>query len=435
MELWTPCSVANSPNYCYKLFLEINHNFDLKEKKKKVKLDFLVLSYVECKKYSYVNLKIINKLSFQCFSYTYSRKYGLIMNTTAFIVLSATPVNATSMSVYLRVLAITDNGVLLFNFAVGVSRSQSSVVNRLYLDNQWLCGTHKVMIEIFFLLSTWMVVALTMERLMVVSCPFKLGFRLNARSAAIIVIILCSALFPIGLTKLQYAGFEVDSSFEYQACNFGTPKDWDEFLYVYIAMTTWVPLFFIIFCNLCLLTQIRNSVEARSNMTATNGGVTESVPPKTHKTTRTLLLLSATYVVLLLPLAIVETIEIYWDVVLEKQPESDRLLYIEWLKEKILLKRCRGLCFALYQWNFAINFLLYCLSGKKFRHEVIVLMHQCWLLIHPKKTCIKTQKHTSTNKIGCSRTAVLSPRSLNLSHNMCLGGHHYNKSTEKHHEV
>jgi len=40
------------------------------------------------------------------------------------------------------------------------------------------------------------------------------------------------------------------------------------------------------------------------------------------------------------------------------------------LQEKMLLKWCRGLFFHIYHWNFAINFFLYYLTGKKFRGVV-----------------------------------------------------------------
>jgi len=40
------------------------------------------------------------------------------------------------------------------------------------------------------------------------------------------------------------------------------------------------------------------------------------------------------------------------------------------LQEKMLLKWCRGLFFHIYHWNFAINFFLYYLTGKKFRSVV-----------------------------------------------------------------
>lgn len=40
------------------------------------------------------------------------------------------------------------------------------------------------------------------------------------------------------------------------------------------------------------------------------------------------------------------------------------------LQEKMFLKWCRGLFFHIYHWNFAINFFLYYLTGKKFRSVV-----------------------------------------------------------------
>lgn len=40
----------------------------------------------------------------------------------------------------------------------------------------------------------------------------------------------------------------------------------------------------------------------------------------------------------------------------------------------MLLKWCRGFCFHIYHWNFAINFFLYYLTGKKFRDRVICII-------------------------------------------------------------
>lgn len=93
-----------------------------------------------------------------------------------------------------------------------------------------------------------------------------------------------------------------------------------------------------------------------------------------HHISRTLSAVSTVYLILLLPLGIVETLELYWDVVLVLPPptkESETTEYVHWLEEKMLLKWCRGLCFHIYHWNFAINFFLYYLTGEKFRGIVL----------------------------------------------------------------
>lgn len=42
----------------------------------------------------------------------------------------------------------------------------------------------------------------------------------------------------------------------------------------------------------------------------------------------------------------------------------------------MLFKWCRGLCFHIYHWNFAINFFLYYLTGKKFRDAVTKMLKE-----------------------------------------------------------
>lgn len=54
---------------------------------------------------------------------------------------------------------------------------------------------------------------------------------------------------------------------------------------------------------------------------------------KTNKRSRTLLAVSMVYLILLLPLGIVETLELYWDVILIKYPEKnikENKQYINW---------------------------------------------------------------------------------------------------------
>lgn len=54
-----------------------------------------------------------------------------------------------------------------------------------------------------------------------------------------------------------------------------------------------------------------------------------------HHTFKTLFVVSTVYLVLLLPLGIVETLELYWDVVLIKFPNTEikkKTEYIHWYK-------------------------------------------------------------------------------------------------------
>lgn len=100
----------------------------------------------------------------------------------------------------------------------------------------------------------------------------------------------------------------------------------------------------------------------------------------THRMLGLLLTVSITTLVFMFPLGIVETFELYWDVVLIKKPSAQgpaRQQYIKWQQEKLLLKWVRGLFFSIYQWTFSTNFFLYCLTGRKFRKSARKYFENC----------------------------------------------------------
>lgn len=58
---------------------------------------------------------------------------GLTMNTLSFLVLNSSPLCHTSLSVFLRALAVSDNGALIFNFATGLGRGHFPSFSKLYM--------------------------------------------------------------------------------------------------------------------------------------------------------------------------------------------------------------------------------------------------------------------------------------------------------------
>ncbi|XP_015184275.1 PREDICTED: uncharacterized protein LOC107070515 isoform X3 [Polistes dominula] len=214
---------------------------------------------------------------------------GVILNTVSFTILNAPVSGDSSLSLYLKALAISDNGALIFNYAVGIAKSQFTFVNDLFMNSKFLCDTSSVTMELFQFTSTWLVVSLTWARVSAIIFPFEAHSSNPDRSAIISVTTLTCVSFIISLTKL-YSG--------------------------------------------------------------------------------------------------VETLELYWDVILIKYPENnikENKQYINWLEEKMLLKWCRGLFFHLYHWNFACNFFLYYLTGEKFRSVVIQKLIDCKIILTSTK--------------------------------------------------
>ncbi|XP_067000594.1 uncharacterized protein [Anabrus simplex] len=189
---------------------------------------------------------------------------GLILNTIAFLVLNGSHPND-NFSIYLRALAVSDNGALIFNYGVGLLRAHIPQVGRWYLDYWWLCDMHKVTVDLFFFTSAWLIVTLTWERLLVVRCPFGGMFHSTTGSACFRVVFLVVVLLLFTLSKIKFSGFEQDSVMGYQPCE-DTEEIKETAIYLYTAVSIWLPLTLVVCGNMNLLFQIRKSVYNRSKL-------------------------------------------------------------------------------------------------------------------------------------------------------------------------
>ncbi|KAK6641004.1 hypothetical protein RUM44_012703 [Polyplax serrata] len=236
-------------------------------------------------------------------------------------------------------------------------------------ENVWLCGANKILVDVFLFYSTWLVVGLTVKRLLVIGCPMKFSFKCSVKRAKRVVYSIGLSSFSIACLKLKYSGYEQDSTFGFKPCKFQSEGSDNKVVYVYIALSTWLPCLLIFIGNILLIRQVRMSNKSRYELSADKGAVKRF--NDTHRMLGLLITVSITTLVLMLPLGIVETFELYWDVVLIKKPSAQgpaRQQYIKWQQEKLLLKWVRGLFFSVYQWAFSTNFFLYCLTGRKFRN-------------------------------------------------------------------
>ncbi|XP_014298506.1 uncharacterized protein LOC103575803 [Microplitis demolitor] len=285
-------------------------------------------------------------------------------------------VSDSGLSLYLRALAISDNGALIFDYGVGVARSNFSAFNNLFMNSKFLCCMNSVCMEFFQIISTWLVVSLTWARVTAIIFPLQTFNKNHDRFAVIVIITLTCLSLAVSLTKLYCGGYESDSVFEYVTCQ-KIVIPWGIPMYFYIAFCTWLPLLFVFIGNVLLIFHMRKSEVIHIQLTGSVRNKLNFI----NRTSGTLLAVSLVYLILLLPIGFVETLELYWDVILKKYPSKDieenQQQYISWLQEKMLLKWCRGLFFHIYHWNFAINFFLYYLTGKKFRDRVINALKNC----------------------------------------------------------
>lgn len=296
--------------------------------------------------------------------------FGLVFNLMSMIVFTTKGMRKHSQNSYLLALAIYESNVLVFNFMVGVLRAQhSDIINRVFEDNEWLCITHSVVVELFNLLSIWMLVCMTVERCVVVIFPLKASKLCSLRNSRITVIVATLILSLISCHKILVSGFEGDSVYGYKACITNRIK-LSSAIYVYVALNTWLPMVIIITANIVILVCIyrtRNKLTAFGSRNTKAPGRGRS---RQDRLTRTMIMISLAYIVLLLPLGITQMVELFWNSTRKCIPSAilqQQLKYIEYRRRQLLLKCIRSLCFFVYQVNYSVNFFIYCLSNPKFR--------------------------------------------------------------------
>ena len=188
---------------------------------------------------------------------------------------------------------------------------------------------------------------------------FPLKIRTWSSNKTLIVLIIVSiVVFLISLHKIAVSGFEGDSVYGYKACK-TRRYIIKEIIYLYVALNTWLPTILIVALNAQIYNEIRKNRKRREQL------VQNTMSKSDEKATKLLMIVSSTYVLLILPLGIVQTSELIWNGTMAVSPgHSD---YIHFMTIKIRLKWTRAFFFFFYQFNFAINFFLYVASSSATR--------------------------------------------------------------------
>lgn len=282
---------------------------------------------------------------------------GVFLNSLSFIILTRKNMRKTTSNLYLAFLAVYDTCSLTFNFMVGVIRGNSETANKSFQDSESLCTFHGVVVELFNLLSVWIIVAFTVERFLMVKFPFK-ARTWSPRKTVVTLVVVSAVMTLVSFHKIAVSGFEGDSVFGYKACK-TRRKIFKEIIYVYVALNTWLPTFLLVSLNLVLMYELRKNRVKRAQMSQT------AMSKSDERATRLLLAVSSVYVLLILPLGIVQSTELVWNGTMAVSPGHPG--YIHFMSTKIRLKWARAFFFFFYQLNFAINFFLYVASSSAVR--------------------------------------------------------------------
>jgi len=334
---------------------------------------------------------------------------GVVFNLISLAILLTRRMRKVPANNYLIALAVYDIFVLLLNFAVGVARAQIPVVNEFFQRNEWICRLHAVVVDLFSVLSIWMIVSFSLERCLTVFLPLKAQRISGVRKARVLIIVVSLIMLLFASQKIFVTGFEGDSVFGYKACR--TQRlVLPQIVLINVAVSTWAPLCIITGTNLALVIKVKSTERLRRRI------FSRECHPNMREAaiTRTLLAVSLAYVILVLPLGILQSMEMVHNM---NRPDDGDPSYILYIHRKDLLKLIRSFCFCIYQLNFAVNFLLYLASNGTFRKQLRAVCRGKQITkeryFHQLTTSLKQHRSMESMRHCNSRSSVTCISSVN----------------------
>ncbi|XP_052777868.1 cysteinyl leukotriene receptor 2-like [Mya arenaria] len=280
---------------------------------------------------------------------------GIIGNILSFVVMKSKALRHKSYSQYLCALAVFDTLTLIIRQIRSIDEyfqqnSSSGVIFHNFDDIG--CKIFNFAEHICYLMSSWLIVLMALERLIAVCMPFK-KFLIRRRSGATLAIIV---LF-VSMSLSQ--AFRLVMVEQLESRNCGASDSFIELysnLHIYfyhMTLTFILPVTFVLVCNGLVLYQIfkiRHEINSRHHRAMR----------KTHRTTSMLLTVSFTYLGTLLPLL---TLSLTLDMIVKARGPDAYPFYVA-------LSPYLDIAIVVSLINYAANFLIYILSGKNFRYEL-----------------------------------------------------------------
>ncbi len=300
---------------------------------------------------------------------------GTIGNFLSFIVLMRKRMRRTSINFYLACLACADT-VVLYTSGFKTWLRVVTGFEMLHLSDV-SCKTTTFLFMLALHVSAWLVVLVTCDRFIVVLFPFKAAVWCSQRRSRILVlstvlgltVYLLHLFWTVSLQHLEMVGNYTNYTRTVTMC---APSEDNYFMngpfnYIKFASYSLIPFVCVLAMNVGIIQRIcynaRNPVsEVRltpavyraSSSTAQLVGTGGRPDSSKQQVTVMLLLVSFSWLVLSTPFTLVSLL-----------PFS--LTGLESRHAAFLVKTC---CFLLLYLNHSVNFLLYCIAGRRFRREL-----------------------------------------------------------------
>ncbi|XP_060588697.1 lysophosphatidic acid receptor 6-like [Ruditapes philippinarum] len=225
-------------------------------------------------------------------------------------------------------------------------------------------------------LSSWVLVAVTVERFICVVWPHRVRLGCTPRSSVIMVIILSFVIFG-GNTHILY-GYGRSDLLIFRNRGFCEPLyegyntfwsktySWIDFIVVFV-----IPFCILLLANVTIIYKLRKTHEIRRNISIDKTGSHKTSSRDTRTVTIMLILLSVVFFICLTPVSIFYIYRPYW---LESITELQCIDIYEYFRLREVYKLVEAITNLLGYINSAFNFVLYIVSGSKYRAELKALI-------------------------------------------------------------
>ncbi|XP_045173503.2 growth hormone secretagogue receptor type 1-like [Mercenaria mercenaria] len=294
---------------------------------------------------------------------------GILGNMLSFIVMKTKTLRHKSYSHYLCALAVFDTLTLIIRQIESVdeylvSHQKTSGVFQQFSDGS--CKLYNFIVHVITLMCSWLVVFMAVERLIAVCFPFKkVYFRKETGAVVAIGILFICVCLTQSFRFLMIEHVMYDDKNNIRDC-LATEKHAEIYtsLDVYFFLWTLVfvlPVVFIILCNSLVLFHIfrvKKDLQKEDNFLSYR---TDRARERKYRSTCMLLIVTFTYIITLLPLF---TLSLIVDVTIKVGSlETARNTYVA-------LRPYIDISVSVSLLNYAANFFIYVLSGKRFRFEL-----------------------------------------------------------------
>ncbi|XP_033726087.1 probable G-protein coupled receptor 139 [Pecten maximus] len=287
---------------------------------------------------------------------------GVIGNSISFVILIQLS-QSSSFFLYLSILSLSDLAFIIVGAMIGWIEVLGN--NLFYEDiSSFLCSARYTLVFVFSQFSSWIIVAVTVDRFIAVCFPFKVTEYCTRRRTVMTSLLLFLIIFGINFPNICF-------KWENDKCVY--PEITFEYCLQYSIMIDLMVYFVVPVCLICVLNIItlrmlysallrRRRLVNRNRKKNDSDGTKSADEDSTKQTISMLFVVSGVYVITSLPMAYGSMLA--WMEGAQYNTDADTYLV------NVILELSNTI-------NHSANFILYGISGSTFRQKLFQMLRIC----------------------------------------------------------